>query len=103
MCACSGRNPRRSVILLWGGHILPHESDLNWCPPWGLSVPVTFLLITLLVLFRLCLLPTLSGLMAFLLLVGSSAGGGEFFCFVPLHPPYPFLLCLRRRSLPYFL
>ena len=38
-------------VLLWGGHVPPHSSDLYWCPPWGLSVLVPICLFPLLVLF----------------------------------------------------
>ena len=89
-------------IFLWRGHVPPHASELDRCPTWGLSVPVPFSLLPLFILFQVRLLPALSGLMALLLLVGSSGGGGVF-GFVPLRPPSPLFLCLPCLSLHSFL
>ena len=93
---------REFCIFLWRGGVPPHVYDLGQCPPWGLSVPVPFL-ISLLVLCMSRLLSSLSGLIALPLSVSSSAGGVEVVGFFPLLPSSPFLLCPHRRSLPSFL
>ena len=31
-------------VFLWGGVTPPHACDLNWVPPWGLSVLLLLLL-----------------------------------------------------------
>ena len=84
-----------------GGTRPPHASDLYWCPPWGLSAPVPFLLVSLLFL-RLRLYSSSCGLVALLVLVDSSVGEGVF-GFIPLCTPYILLLCLHRRSLSFLL
>ena len=87
-------------FFLWGGHVPLHASDLDRCPLWGLSVPVLFLIVSLLFL-RLRICSASCGLVSLLMLVRYSARGvGGVFGFVPLYPPYPLILCLRRSSLP---
>ena len=85
-------------VFLWGGHVPPHASDFYRFPLWGLSVPVPFLLVYLL-LFLLRLLPAPSGLVALILVVGSSTGGALHLrppvysrTPSPLTPPLPPLL-----------
>ena len=99
MCALSGVNHRRSEFSSGGERIPIHVSDLDWCPLWGLSFPVPFLLMYFLFLLHPHLFSDLYGFMALLRTVGSSAGGGVF-GFVPLLPPSPFLLCPNCRFFP---
>ena len=61
-------------VLLRGGQAPPCADRLYWCPPWGLSAPVPFL-IFLIVLIRLRLYPTISGLVEILPLVLTYCGG----------------------------
>ena len=82
------RGESREVrVFLWGGQVPPNASDLDRCPPCGLSVPVPILLNTLLIRFCLRLFHFLSGLVALLYLFSPSAGGGSEDlspCFHPL-------------------
>ena len=72
---------REVPVFLRGGHVPPHASDLERFPAWGLSVPVSFRLFPLLVLFRLRLLLALSSLMTLLLPVGFLRGGGSLIAY----------------------
>ena len=77
---------REVRVFLRGGTPPPHLDNLYWCPPWGLSVLILFLLnLGLFLILRLR--PTTCGLVALLRLVPPSAGGGStslFPCFLPL-------------------
>ena len=82
-----------------GGACPPHTGYLCLCPPWGISIPVPFLVVLLFLLYlRLC--PAPCGLVALLLLVAPYVwveGGGH----VPLFPLSLLRLC-RRPSCLYF-
>ena len=80
-------------VFLWGGGIPPHASDLNWGPPWGLTVLLLLIIcpIGLLLLcgtFGLC-----AGRLALPAPDATSAGGGDglwvFLSFPFLPPPSP--------------
>ena len=65
-------------VFFWGDGVPPYASDLDWAPPWSLSVSSSVLFLLILLLEVLCwLLSLLSGRLTFPVSVGGSEGGEE--------------------------